>query len=141
MGKILVISFSGEEEETVFHDIMGILEQHEFQSYEKLDFQPTITFDSYVLEPQELSVRKNGKLLDFSYREFCLLYLLASNKGIVFKYHYLYETLWGEHYLHETTSSITALVSHVRAKIEPDSRHFQYILTVRGIGYRFNPDY
>lgn len=141
MGKILVISFNEREEKTVFHDIMRILEQHEFQTFEKLDFQPIITFDDYVLEPQELSVRKNGKLLDFSYREFNLLYLLASNKGIVFKYHYLYETLWEEHYLHETTSSITALVSHVRAKIEQDSRQPQYILTVRGVGYRFNPAY
>lgn len=141
MGKILVISFNDREEETVFHDIMGILEQHEFQTFKKLDYQPTITFGNYVLEPQELSVKKNNVLLDFSYREFSLLYLLASNKGVVFKYHYLYETLWEEHYMHETTSSITALVSHVRAKIEQDSRHPQYILTVRGIGYRFNPAY
>lgn len=139
MGKMLVVSFN-DEEESLFQEIVGLLEQHEFRSYKKIEYQSIVTFDDYVVDPQELTVKKNGVRIDFNYREFSLLYLLSSNKGVVFKYPYLYETLWEEHYLHETTSSITALVSNVRAKIESNPKRPQYILTVRGVGYQFNPD-
>lgn len=141
MGKMLIISFKDNKDEKVFHEVVNLLKQYEFQPRKEIKYQSVLTFDDFVVDPQELSVKKNGRLLDFNYREFSLLYVLASNKGMVFKYDYLYEILWGDHYMQETNSSITSLVSGVRAKIEKDTKHPRYILTVRGIGYRFNASY
>lgn len=138
MGKMLVISFMDESDEMIFDKIVDILQQHDFQHLREIECQPVLTFDNFVVDPQQLSVKRDGKALDFNYREFSLLYLLISHRGIVFKYDYLYERLWGEQYIQETTSSITSLVSGVRSKIEADTKHPRYILTVRGIGYRFN---
>lgn len=138
MGKMLVISFMDESDEMIFDKIVDILQQHDFQHLREIKCQPVLTFDNFVVDPQQLSVKRDGKALDFNYREFSLLYLLVSHRGIVFKYDYLYERLWGEQYIQETTSSITSLVSSVRSKIEADTKHPRYILTVRGIGYRFN---
>lgn len=72
-------------------------------------------------------------------KEFDLLLFLASNKGRVFTKKQIYSQVWEEEYAFDD-SNIMPFISKLRKKIEPDPDHPFYILTVRGVGYRFNKE-
>lgn len=72
-------------------------------------------------------------------KEFDLLLFLASNKGRVFTKKQIYTQVWEEEYAFDD-SNIMSFISKLRKKIEPDPDHPFYILTVRGVGYRFNKE-
>lgn len=72
-------------------------------------------------------------------KEFDLLLFLASNKGRVFTKKQIYSQVWEEEYAFDN-SNIMSFISKLRKKIEPDPDHPFYILTVRGVGYRFNKE-
>ena len=75
--------------------------------------------------------------IDLTVKEFNLLFFLASHKGIIFTKKQIYMQVWEEEYAFDD-SNIMSFISKLRKKIEPDPEHPIYILTVRGIGYRFN---
>jgi DNA-binding response OmpR family regulator len=68
--------------------------------------------------------------------EFDLLWLMASSPGRVFTRKQLFDSLWGEDSAEEP-KSITVLIKRIREKIETDSAHPEYVLTVWGVGYKF----
>ena len=72
-------------------------------------------------------------------KEFDLLLFLASNKGRVFTKKQIYSQVWEEEYAFDDCN-IMSFISKLRKKIEPDPDHPFYILTVRGVGYRFNKE-
>ena len=72
-------------------------------------------------------------------KEFDSLLFLASNKGRVFTKKQIYSQVWEEEYAFDD-SNIMSFISKLRKKIEPDPDHPFYILTVRGVGYRFNKE-
>lgn len=72
-------------------------------------------------------------------KEFDLLLFLASNKGRVFTKKQIYSQVWEEEYAFDD-SNIMSFISKLRKKIEPDPDHPFYILTVLGVGYRFNKE-
>ena len=72
-------------------------------------------------------------------KEFDLLLFLASNKGRVFTKKQIYSQVWEEEYAFDD-SNIMSFISKLRKKIEPDPDHPFYILTVRGVGSRFNKE-
>ena len=72
-------------------------------------------------------------------KEFDLLLFLTSNKGRVFTKKQIYSQVWEEEYAFDD-SNIMSFISKLRKKIEPDPDHPFYILTVRGVGYRFNKE-
>ena len=70
-------------------------------------------------------------------KEFDILRLLAENKGQVFSKEQIYDQVWGENYFSDSRN-IIAYINKIRKKIEPDPANPIYILTVWGIGYKFN---
>ena len=70
-------------------------------------------------------------------KEFDILELLARNKGRVFSKDEIYDRIWGESYVLDNRN-IIAYINKIRKKIEPDPSNPIYILTVWGVGYKFN---
>lgn len=70
-------------------------------------------------------------------KEFDILRLLAENRGQVFSKEQIYDQVWGENFFSDSRN-IIAYINKIRKKIEPDSANPIYILTVWGIGYKFN---
>lgn len=66
-----------------------------------------------------------------------LLYFLYSHKGQVFTKDQLYDKVWGHNYITDTRN-LTSFIRKLRLKVEPDPNNPQYIITVWGIGYKFN---
>ena len=77
-----------------------------------------------------------GNRVQLTYVEFELLRILASHPGRVYSRRMLLEALWGGADYREPRT-IDVHVRHLREKLEPDPAEPEYILTVRGVGYRF----
>lgn len=75
--------------------------------------------------------------VELTAKEFDLLSFLASHKGQIFTKKQIYTQVWEDAYAFDD-SNIMSFISKLRKKIEPDPEHPFYILTVRGVGYRFN---
>lgn len=96
-----------------------------------------IRFSGLSIDPDARVVQTAGGPIELPPKEFDLLLLLARNQGRVLTKQRIYEEVWGEPYAYDD-STIMAIVSRLRKKIEPDQSHPSYIQTVRGVGYRFS---
>ncbi len=77
-----------------------------------------------------------GRLVKLRPTEFRLLYHLVSNAGWVVPHDQLLAKVWGYEYRDET-HYLRLYVNYLRQKLEADPAHPKYILTERGVGYRF----
>jgi DNA-binding response OmpR family regulator len=92
--------------------------------------------DGLVIDLAKRSVEMDGRVVELTYVEFELLRTMAAHPGRVYSRRVLLEQLWGDS-SYRDPRTIDVHVRHLREKLEPDSRNPQYILTVRGVGYRF----
>ena len=70
-------------------------------------------------------------------KEFDILYFLAKNRGEVFTKEQIYQAVWEDNYLLDD-SNIMAFIRKLRKKIEVNPDDPKYIITIWGIGYKFN---
>ena len=96
-----------------------------------------MTFQGMTIDSLNRLVFRGDEQIELTGKEFDLLIFLASNKGKVFTKKQIYTQVWEEEYAFDD-SNIMSFISKLRKKIEPDPEHPFYILTVRGVGYRFN---
>ena len=82
----------------------------------------------------EVSVR--GDLVALPLKEFELLELLLANAGRVLTRDVLIDRIWGPNYFGDT-KTLDVHVKRLRTKVEEDPAHPTHIVTVRGVGYRF----
>lgn len=90
-----------------------------------------------VINPKSRSVIRMGQEISLTPKEFDILYFLAENRGEVFTKEQIYKAVWSENYLLDD-SNIMAFIRKLRKKIEPNPDEPRYILTIWGIGYKFN---
>ena len=83
-------------------------------------------------------VTVNGAKVDLPLKEFDLLEMLLRNAGRVLTRHQLIDRVWGTDYVGDT-KTLDVHVKRLRAKIEPDPGAPRYLVTVRGLGYKFEP--
>ncbi len=78
----------------------------------------------------------NDKKVEVTTKEFDLLKLLIDNKGVTLKKAFIFNAIWGS----DSESEMQTLTVHIkwlREKIEKDPKNPEHILTVWGVGYRF----
>lgn len=135
MGKIMIIEFA-ENEEVVFQQVVEWL---------SLNFSTTPTLINhhvvgFWIDPYTRTYTNDkGERIYLTAKEFDLLYFLFCHKGQVFTKDQLYENVWGFHNAPEG-SNLTSFIRKLRKKIEPSPDNPQYILTVWGVGYKFNEE-
>ncbi|MCI5773683.1 MAG: winged helix-turn-helix domain-containing protein [Erysipelotrichaceae bacterium] len=104
---------------------------------EKKDDQTTILEQDLIINPKSRKVLLHGEEVFLTPKEFDILYFLYQNKGEVFTKEQIYNAVWSEEYL-MADSNIMAFIRKLRKKIEPDPDAPIYILTLWGVGYKFN---
>lgn len=95
-----------------------------------------ITDDNIRINKASRTVYKNERQLEMTAKEFDLLLLLAENKGRTLSKEYLFRQVWGSDSFSEQ-QTLTVHIKWLRQKIEDDPGSPKKILTVWGIGYRF----
>ena len=83
-------------------------------------------------------VTVGGTAVQLPLKEFELLELLLRNAGRVLTRMQLIDRVWGSDYVGDT-KTLDVHIKRLRAKIEPDPGTPRYIVTVRGLGYKFEP--
>ena len=83
-------------------------------------------------------VRRDGRPIDLTPREFALLHALALQAGQVISVDELLAQVWGAEYVGEP-QVVYVHIRWLREKIEDDPKHPCRIVTVRGVGYKFEP--
>jgi two-component system, OmpR family, response regulator RegX3 len=82
-------------------------------------------------------VTVNGQDIALPLKEFELLEMLLRNSGRVLTRVQLIDRVWGSDYVGDT-KTLDVHVKRLRAKVEPDPASPQFIVTVRGLGYKFD---
>ena len=77
--------------------------------------------------------------VDLTLKEFELLEILVKNKGKILTRETLLDKIWGYEFIGETRT-VDVHIRYLRKKIEEDDKNPKFIETIRGVGYRFNPN-
>lgn len=88
------------------------------------------------MDVERHTVAVNGEPIALPLKEFELLEMLLRNAGRVLTRGQLIDRVWGSDYVGDT-KTLDVHVKRLRAKIEPDPGQPQHIVTVRGLGYKF----
>jgi two-component system OmpR family response regulator len=95
-----------------------------------------IKADSLEMDETRRIVLLKGKALELTPKEFDLLAFLVKNTGQVFKREQLLDKVWSYNYAGDTRT-VDVHISWLRQKIEDDPQHPQHLITLRGVGYKF----
>lgn len=96
-----------------------------------------ICCETLSIYPRTRKVNRDNQEIVLTPKEFDILYFLARNRGEVFTKEQIYQAVWESEYLLDD-SNIMAFIRKLRKKIEPNPDAPEYILTIWGIGYKFN---
>ena len=100
---------------------------------------PLRRFGAVEVDASARRVRVHGKAVEMTAREFDLLMHFLAHPDEVLTREQLMRSVWGmDHF--GTGRTIDNFVRRLRTKLEEDSDQPRFFETVRGIGYRFNPD-
>ncbi len=118
--------------------VRAVLRRTQGASSSPVQAQRVLEFDGLVIDPNTRQVQARGQEVTLTAREFELLYLLARHPRQVFNRDQLLDLVWGVNEFIDP-STVTVHVRRLREKIEPDPSKPRYILTVWGVGYKFEP--
>ena len=96
----------------------------------------TIEAGPVRMDVERHTVTVNGKPTALPLKEFELLEMLLRNAGRVLTRMQLIDRVWGSDYVGDT-KTLDVHIKRLRAKIEPDPARPKHIVTVRGLGYKF----
>lgn len=97
---------------------------------------PLFANQELVIDAERLLVKRNDERLDLTPTELRLLLYLAENVGRVLTHRQILDKIWGDEYS-DDVDYVKLFVYRLRRKIESDPRRPRYIVSERGIGYRF----
>jgi two-component system response regulator RegX3 len=96
----------------------------------------TLMVGEVVLDPDQHKVVVNGAEVAMPLKEFELLHILLANAGRVLPRETLIDRVWGTDYVGDT-KTLDVHIKRLRAKVEDDPASPTRIVTIRGLGYKF----
>ena len=103
---------------------------------DELDDPPIIEAGPVRIDPERHEVRVSGELVSLPLKEFDLLAYLVRNTGRVLTRGQLIDRIWGSDYVGDT-KTLDVHIKRLRGKVEPDPAHPVHLITVRGLGYKY----
>jgi len=114
--------------------IRAVLRRHVEAPEEELD--AVLEAGPVRMDIERHAVSVGGREVSMPLKEFELLEFLLRNAGRVLTRGQLIDRIWGSDYFGDT-KTLDVHIKRIRAKIEPDPSQPQLLVTVRGLGYRF----
>lgn len=103
----------------------------------KPEVSSEMRYGTLIVNEKTRRVEQNGQLVSLTPKEYDILLFLIHNRGEVFTKEQIYNAVWDDDYVMDD-SNIMAFIRKLRKKIEPNPDNPEYILTIWGIGYKFN---
>jgi two-component system alkaline phosphatase synthesis response regulator PhoP len=97
-----------------------------------------VKFGDNELDLVRCELRRAGRVIELSPLEYKLLAAFVRKAGRVLSRAQILEEVWGG--THVTDRVVDNQLTHLRRKIEPDPEHPRFIVSLRGLGYRFDGD-
>lgn len=120
--------------------IKAHLRRNRILSIQKKQKSDVLEYPGLVIDFSSHNVIVNDKSLLLSSKEFDILVLLAQNPNVVFSLGQIYDSIWGVDNIGDTRT-VMVHMSNLRKKIEIDPSDPKYIVTIKGVGYKFNSSY
>ncbi|MDL1912312.1 response regulator transcription factor [Chloroflexi bacterium CFX6] len=98
----------------------------------------SLSFEGLTIDPRGRVVTVRGKIVEMTAREFDMLHFMARHPKQVFTREQLLERIWGGA-LYIDPGTVTVHVRRLREKVEEDPSKPKRLLTVWGVGYKFEP--
>jgi two-component system response regulator RegX3 len=114
--------------------IKAVLRRGSVESTEKVE--TVISAGPVEIDIESHKVKVLGEYVSFPLKEFELLEFLVRNSGRVLTRVQLIDRIWGSDYFGDT-KTLDVHIKRLRAKIEKDPANPVFILTIRGLGYKF----
>jgi DNA-binding response OmpR family regulator len=115
--------------------VKAVLRRSELATFD--DSQVAVTVEGLRLDPVgNRVILADGTPVDLTPIEFRLLHCLMRNAGRTLNHDFLMSHAWGYEY-EGCNNQIAVYIRRIRSKIEPDPNKPQFLVTVRGLGYRF----
>jgi len=99
-------------------------------------FPTSVSAGNLLIDFNRYQVSLDDEIINLSHREFDLLAFLIKRRGQVFTRDQLLEKVWGYDYASDTRT-VDVHTHWLRQKVETDPANPQWLLTVRGVGYKF----
>ena len=137
MGRIMVLSFSDEEDDIYRRMLQVVSNNKNLEWCNKVQEAGNIQLGGLRINLCDRCVIIGQQEIMLTNREFDILYLLAQSPGRIFSKEQIYDIVWQEPYSGDY-NIVMSHIRHIREKIEDNPGKPLYIQTVWGIGYRFN---
>jgi DNA-binding response OmpR family regulator len=112
----------------------------QYQSSAEEEAARQLDFGPLSVDPESRQVSLDGKDIVLTAKEFDLLWHFATHPGRVYTREQLLSAVWGYgHSGYEHT--VNSHINRLRSKIETDPANPRYVITVWGVGYKFNQDW
>lgn len=119
------------------NDIVLKLEEHSVVWKKNTICKKMVYADELTIFPEERKVAVNGNDIFFTYHEFDLLCFLASHQHQAFTKEQIYEAVWDDIPI-SVNAKVMCMISNIRHKLRAYSKS-EYIHTIWGVGYKFEP--
>lgn len=96
----------------------------------------SVSIGGITIDPEQHIVTIRGEVTKFPLKEFELLYMLMSNAGRVMTRETLIDRVWGSDYFGDT-KTLDVHIKRLRAKIEQEPADPRLVVTIRGLGYKY----
>lgn len=113
-----------------------LVQKRRMNKDKKSDNAEILKCGDIILDKGSGCLFKSGKEVVLNAKEYLLICYLMENSGRVLTKKQLYNAVWEESYAYDD-NTIMVHISHIRNKIEDDPKNPKYLLTFRGIGYKF----
>jgi len=117
--------------------VKALLRRSEVKSGIEKKERQIISIGSLALDISNRLLTKNGIDVNLTGKEFDLIQLFMSNAGRNFTRMDILERVWGDHF-EGLEHTVNSNINRLRSKIEVDPVHPKYLVTVWGLGYKFN---
>jgi two-component system response regulator RegX3 len=106
------------------------------RNVDDFDDTPVVEAGPVRIDPERHLVTIGGQGVALPLKEFDLLEYLVRNAGRVLTRGQLIDRIWGSDYVGDT-KTLDVHIKRLRSKVEPDPAHPVHLLTIRGLGYKF----
>ncbi|MBG9982903.1 response regulator transcription factor [Aerococcaceae bacterium DSM 111020] len=117
-------------------ELEELSQQNDLDEAAEMENESIIRLGEIHIYRDRYEVEVRGEPIDITPKEFELLVYMALRKGRVLSREQLLDNIWNFDYVGETRI-VDVHISHLREKIEEDTKNPKYIITQRGFGYRF----